>query len=86
MYIRCSGLIKKEVPAGAEYVIAIESNVPEVTRPIVDIVAYTNISKEYIIRLFISKEGRITLKSTEKLVEGFGINLHFAYITGKALV
>ena len=86
VYIRCSGLIKKEVPTGAEYVIAIESDVPEVARPIVDIVAYTNISQEHIIRLFISKEGRITLKSTEKLVEGFGINLHFSYATGRKLV
>lgn len=86
VYLRCSGLTMQEIPAGAEYVIAIESNVPEAARPPVDIVAYVSISEERRIRLYISKEGRITLKPAEKLVKGFGINLHFTYATGRALV
>lgn len=84
--LRCSGVTKQEVPAGNELVVAIESNTPETFRPISDIVAYANITEEKRIRLYISKEGRITLKSSEKLVKGFGINLHFTYITGRAIM
>lgn len=86
VYLKCTGLITQEVPANSELVIAVESNTPESFRPIINIIAFPNISEEGRIRLSINKEGRITLRSSEKLVQGFGINLHFTYISGRAII
>ena len=85
VYMKCSGTLEKEVPANAPYVIGIESMMPEAFRPNVNIVTYPNISlggKN--IKVEILTSGRVIFTSPEKLQVGFGLNMHFTYMTGKS--
>lgn len=85
VYIKCAGTIKKTVPADSPLVVGIESMMPEEFRPNANIVAYPNISlggKQ--IKLEITTTGRVIFTSAEQLNVGFGINLHFSFMTGKS--
>lgn len=85
VYIKCAGTIEKTVPADSPLVVGIESMMPEEFRPNANIVAYPNISlggKQ--IKLEITTTGRVIFTSAEQLNVGFGINLHFSYMTGKS--
>lgn len=84
VYLRCSGTTTKEVPQGTELVVATEGTVPESFCPDIDLIFYTVVSPGgAIVRVSISTSGKVTFTAQEKLVEGFGINLHVNYITGK---
>lgn len=85
IYMKCAGTLDKEVPANAPYVVGIESMMPEEFRPNANIVAYPNISlggKN--IKVEILTSGRVVFTSPEKLPVGFGLNMHFTYMTGKS--
>lgn len=84
VYLRCSGTTTKEVPQGTELVVATEGTVPESFRPDIDLIFYAVVSPGgAIVRVAISTSGKVTFTAQEKLVEGFGVNLHVNYITGK---
>lgn len=86
VYLRCAGTTAKEVPAGAELFMATAGSVPEAFRPDIDLVFYPNISNGgKTIRVKVTKDGAVTFTSPEKLVSGFGLNLHLNYITGKSV-
>ena len=58
---------------------------PEAFRPNANIVAYPNISfggKN--IKVEILTSGRVIFTSPEELPVGFGLNMHFTYMTGKS--
>lgn len=85
VYMKCAGTLEKEVPADSPLVVGIESMMPESYRPNANIVAYPNISlggKQ--IKLEIMATGRVVFTSPEKLPVGFGLNMHFSYMTGKS--
>ena len=85
VYMKCAGTLSKEVPAEAPYVIGVESMMPEEYRPNADITAYPNISYAgKNIRVEIKTTGRVIFTSPEKLPVGFGLNMHFTYMTGKS--
>lgn len=84
IYLRCSGVTTKEVPQGTELVVATEGTVPESFRPDIDLIFYAVVSAGgAIVRVSVSASGKVTFTAQEKLVEGFGVNLHVNYITGK---
>lgn len=77
--------MEKEVPANAGYVVGVESMMPEEYRPNADITAYPNISfAGKNIKIEIKTTGRVIFTSPETLPAGFGLNMHFAYMTGKS--
>ena len=83
VYLKCSGTLTKDVPANAGYVVAL--SMPAEYCPNVDITAYPNISYAgKNIKINISTTGKVTLTTPEKLPVGFGINMHFTYMTGKS--
>lgn len=85
VYMKCAGTLEKEVPADSPLVVGIESMMPKSYRPNANIVAYPNISlggKQ--IKLEIMATGRVVFTSPEKLPVGFGLNMHFSYMTGKS--
>ena len=85
VYMKCAGTLSKEVPAEAAYVIGVESMMSEEYRPNADITAYPNISYAgKNIRVEIKTTGRVIFTSPEKLPVGFGLNMHFTYMTGKS--
>lgn len=85
VYMKCAGTLTKEVPANAPYVIGLESMMPEEFRPNADITAYPNISfAGKNIKVEIKTTGRVIFTTNEKLPIGFGLNMHFTYMTGKS--
>lgn len=83
--VKCAGTLEKEVPANSPYVIGLESMMPEEFRPNADITAYPNISfAGKNIKVEITTGGRVSFTSPEKLPVGFGLNMHFTYMTGKS--
>lgn len=85
VYMKCAGTLSKGVPADAAYVVGVESMMPEAFRPNANIVAYPNISfggKN--IKVEILTSGRVIFTSPEELPVGFGLNMHFTYMTGKS--
>ena len=83
VYLKCSGTLEKEVPANAGYVVAL--SMPTEYCPNVDITAYPNISYAgKNIRVEITTAGRVIFTTPEKLPVGFGLNMHFTYMTGKS--
>ena len=83
VYLKCAGTLAKEVPANAGYVVAL--SMPAEYCPNVDITAHPNISYAgKNIKIDISTTGKVTLTTPEKLPVGFGINMHFTYMTGKS--
>lgn len=85
VYLRCSGVTEKEIPANTELTIATEGTVPEEYRGNNDMIFYPIISLGgKTIRVFIGTNGKVTFTSPEKLEVGFGINMHVAYMTGKS--
>lgn len=85
VYMKCSGVTTKEVPADSPYVIGLENMMPDAFKPNADITAYPEISLAgKRIKLEILSTGRVIFTSPEKLPEGFGINMHFTYMTGKS--
>lgn len=85
VYMKCAGILAKEVPADAPYVVGIESMMPEEYRPNADITAYPNISfAGKNIKVEIKTTGRVIFTSPETLPIGFGLNMHFTYMTGKS--
>lgn len=86
VYLRCAGNLAKEVPAEAEFFMATVGSIPEGFRPDIDLTFYPNISYAgKNIRVNIRTDGAVTFTSPEKLVAGFGINLHLAYMTGRSI-
>lgn len=85
VYMKCAGTLSKEVPANAPYCVGLESMMPEAFKPNVDIIAYPNISYAgKNIKVEILKTGRVNFYTPEKLPVGFGLNMHFTYMTGKS--
>lgn len=85
VYMKCAGTLTKEVPANDPYVIGLESMMPEEFRPNADITAYPNISfAGKNIKVEIKTTGRVIFTTNEKLPIGFGLNMHFTYMTGKS--
>ncbi len=85
VYMKCAGTLSKEVPANAAYVVGVESMMPEEFRPNANIVACPNISfAGKNIKVEIMSSGRVVFTSPEKLPVGFGLNMHFTYMTGKS--
>lgn len=83
--MKCAGTLEKEVPANSPYVIGLESMMPEEFRPNADITAYPNISfAGKNIKVEIKTTGRVIFTTNEKLPIGFGLNMHFTYMTGKS--
>ena len=83
VYLRCAGITLKEVPADTEVTITL--TIPEKYRPNVDLVFYPNITiGGKTLRVAITKDGKITFTSPEKLEAGFAINMHITYMTGKS--
>ena len=83
--MKCAGTLEKEVPADAPYCVGIESMMPEEFRPNTDIIAYPNISfAGKNIKVEIKSTGRVNFYANEKLPKGFGLNMHFTYMTGKS--
>ena len=83
VYLKCAGTLAKEVPANAGYVVAL--SMPAEYCPNVDIAAYPNISYAgKNIKVEISTTGKVTFTTPEKLPVGFGLNMHFTYMTGKS--
>lgn len=81
--LKCSGTLTKDVPANAGYVVAL--SMPAEYCPNVDITAYPNISYTgKNIKRDISTTGRVVFVTPEKLPAGFGLNMHFTYMTGKS--
>lgn len=86
IYLRCAGNLTKEVPAEAEFFMATVGSIPEEFRPDIDLTFYPNISYAgKNIRVNIRTDGAVTFTSPEKLVSGFGINLHLSYMTGRSI-
>lgn len=86
IYLRCAGNLTKEVPAEAEFFMATVGSLPEEFRPDIDLTFYPNISYAgKNIRVNIRTDGAVTFTSPEKLVVGFGINLHLSYMTGRSI-
>lgn len=86
VYLRCAGITTKEVPANAEYVVGIESMIPEKYRPLSDITAFVNVTAETKLKIIIKTTGRVSYVAPTKLVSGFGLNLHFIYATGRSVI
>ena len=85
VYLRCSGVTTKEIPANTELTIATEGTVPEEYRGNNDMIFYPIISLGgKTIRVFIGANGKVTFTSPGKLEVGFGVNMHVAYMTGKS--
>ena len=83
VYLKCSGILEKEVPANAGYVVAL--SMPAEYCPNVDITAYPNISYAgKNIKVDITTTGKVIFTTPEKLPIGFGLNMHFVYMTGKS--
>lgn len=86
IYLRCAGNTLKEVPAEAELFMATAGSVPAEFRPDIDLTFYPNISYAgKNIRVTVRTDGAVTFTSPEKLVSGFGINLHLSYMTGRSI-
>ncbi len=86
IYLRCAGNLTKEVPAEAEFFMATVGSIPEEFRPDIDLTFYPNISYAgKNIRVNIRTDGAVTFTSPEKLIAGFGINLHLSYMTGRSI-
>lgn len=85
VYMKCAGTLEKEVPAEAGYVVGVESMMPEEYRPNVDITAYPIVSfAGKNIKIEIKATGRVIFTSPEKMPAGYGLNMHFTYMTGKS--
>lgn len=85
MYLRCAGLVTKDVKAGLELVIATEGEIPEKYRPHVDYILFPNVTiAGKILRVFVEKTGKITYTANEDIPIGTGINMSICYSTGKA--
>lgn len=73
----------KEVPADSEFIIS--TSIPEEYRPIVDFIFYPTVTIDGIVlRVSITKEGKITYKPPVNLSMQTGINMHLEYMTGKS--
>lgn len=83
VYLRCAGMPLKEVPADSEFTIS--TGIPEEYRPIGDFIFYqTTTIDGTVLRVSITKEGKVTYKPHVKLSTQTGLNLHLAYMTGKS--
>ena len=83
VYLRCAGLVKKEVTEGTEYTIT--TNAPNAYRPSVELILFAvSVIDGTIIRVRISPDGQITFTPSRDLIVGLGLNLHLMYMTGKS--
>ena len=83
VYLKCAGTLVKDVPANGGYVVAL--TMPAAYCPNVNLTLYPNIANTgKNIKVDIETNGKVTFTSPEKLVAGFGINIHLTYMTGKS--
>ena len=83
VYLRCAGLVKKEVAKGTEYTVT--TNAPAEYRPAVELILFAVVVIDgTTIRVRISPDGQITFTPSRDLIVGLGLNLHLMYMTGKS--
>lgn len=83
VYLRCAGLVKKEVTEGTEYTVT--TNAPAEYCPTVELIQYvTAVSDGTTMRVRISPDGQITFTPSRTLSVGLGVNIHLTYMTGKS--
>ena len=85
MYLRCAGLVAKEIKAGTELTIAVEGGIPVEYRPHVNCIFFPIVmATGKILRVSVESTGKITYTAQEDINVGAGINMHVAFHTGKA--
>ena len=85
VYLRCAGLVAKEIKAGTELTIAVEGGIPAEYRPHVNFIFFPIVmASGKILRVSVESTGKITYTAQEDINVGAGINMHVAFHTGKA--
>lgn len=84
MYLRCAGLLTKDVPANTELTIAVAGSLPEEYYPDMNLIAFVPINLNGdLIRVSFDTEGKITYTSPKDLKTSNGLNLHVSYQNSK---